>query len=191
MNKGTIVKVAAIAAALVGVSVGSAAAASQITANGLATGAANHRVIANGSVHQGDLAPGVKGLLHRVGAKGDPGSNGTDGKNGVFGAYYAVAYYDLGDTNAGAIATVACSSESDVAISGGVQTIGAGGTSAAVGDSFPGRMDWSTNTPRANRLDGWIVQFDANHAPLKEKIWALCLPGQDVPVVNTYTESAG
>jgi hypothetical protein len=52
-------------------------------------------------------------------------------------------------------------------------------------------MDWSTNTPRPDRLDGWIVQFatQTGSAPEKVKVWALCVPGLNVPVSPTYTQS--
>jgi hypothetical protein len=112
----------------------------------------------------------------------------------MLGAYYAVAFYDVGDTNSGAIATVACSAITDTAISGGVQILGLDATANArntpVSSSFPGRMDWSTNTPKADRLDGWIVQFGGGSiAPEKVKVYALCVPSLTVPVVNTYTQS--
>ena len=87
-----------------------------------------------------------------------------------------------------------------VAISGGVQVLGldaeANSRNTPVSSSFPGRMDWSTNAPKADRLDGWIVQFGGNagatsdKAPEKVKVWALCVPGMDVPVVNTFTQSS-
>jgi hypothetical protein len=52
-------------------------------------------------------------------------------------------------------------------------------------------MDWSTNTPKAGRLDGWIVQFASQNgsAPEKVKVWALCVPGLNLPVDQTYTQS--
>ena len=61
-----------------------------------------------------------------------------------------------------------------------------------VGQSFPGRMDWSTNTPQVNRLDGWIVQFasETGSAPMKAQVWALCVPGLHIPVNQTFTESS-
>ncbi|HET6153638.1 MAG TPA: hypothetical protein VFE15_11805 [Marmoricola sp.] len=116
------------------------------------------------------------------------------------GAYYSVAYYDSGDTNAGAIATVACKAQTDVAISGGIQTLGLQDNAlqhnTPVSNSFPGRMDFTTNTPKPGRLDGWIVQFGGNAgqvsdtSPLKTKIWALCVPGASIPVTQTYQESS-
>jgi hypothetical protein len=44
---------------------GTATAASQITAHQMATGAANSRVIKDGTVHQRDLASGVGTMLHK------------------------------------------------------------------------------------------------------------------------------
>ena len=59
-------------------------------------------------------------------------------------------------------------SQKYVAISGGVQILNADGDNVwtndnnlNVADSFPGSMDWSTNTPKADRLDGWVVRFGA------------------------------
>jgi hypothetical protein len=142
---------------------------------------------------------GAKGATGATGATGPAGSVGATGASGLEGAYYAVAKYDVGDTNGGAVATVACKATTDVAISGGVQTLAAGTNGLSgnvpVSSSFPGRMDWSTNTPIAGRLDGWIVQFGGNSSstslgdPHYEDIYALCVPGADVPVDTTYTES--
>lgn len=120
------------------------------------------------------------------------------GETYLTGAYYSVAFYDKGDTNAGAIATVACKKESDTAINGGVQTLVDASSltrNTPVSSSFPGRMDWNTNLPKANRADGWIVQFGGNAgavsdtAPAKVKVWALCVPGLNLPVVQTYLQS--
>ena len=184
--------------------------------------------IKDGSIALRDLTPGArKSLKGQKGAKGEtgprgpqgpgssvaaspmPGPKGDKGDTGdavMAGAYYATAFYDAGDTNAGAIATVACKQQSDTAISGGVQVLGIGGTpdeinaannrNTPVSSSFPGRMDWAANTPKANRLDGWIIQFGGNagaqsdKAPEKVKVWALCVPGMTVPVVQTYKQSS-
>ena len=134
---------------------------------------------------------GEKGDKGDTGAQGPQGLQGIPGRTGLSDAYYSVAYYDKGDTNGGAIATVACKSQDDTAISGGVQMIGLGGKNVAVGSSFPGRMDWTTNTPKANRTDGWIVQFASQDgtAPEKVKVYALCVPNLDVPMTQTYTQS--
>ena len=60
-------------------------------------------------------------------------------------------------------------SQTMVAIGGGVQFLNVGRNAAPqndyvgqthITDSFPGRMDWATNTPKANRLDGWIVRLN-------------------------------
>lgn len=143
--------------------------------------------------------PGPQGEPGVAGPQGEPGAPGAKGDSGLLGAYYSVAYYDVGDTNAGAIATVACKVPTDVAISGGVQVLGLDATAkdrnTPVSSSFPGRMDWTTNTPKADRLDGWIVQFGGNAgavsdtAPEKAKVWALCVPGADIPVQQTYLQS--
>jgi hypothetical protein len=141
-------------------------------------------------------APGPQGEQGNRGPKGD---KGDPGDSYLSGAYYSVASYDVGDTNGGAVATVACKAQTDTAISGGVQTLQLGSNGLAnnvpVSSSFPGRMDWSTNTPKSGRLDGWIVQFGGNSSstdlgsPQYVKVWALCVPGLNVPVVQTYTES--
>ena len=140
------------------------------------------------------LAPGTQGVVGPqgpqgpAGPKGGDGKDGKDGNDGLLGAYYATAAYNGGDTNAGAIAGVACRARSDVAISGGVQVLGldagANDRNTPVSSSFPGRMDWSTNSPKVDRLDGWIVQFGGNagevsdKAPEKVKVWASACPAR-------------
>lgn len=134
-----------------------------------------------------------------AGPAGPAGATGPQGPSGLEGAYYSVAKYDAGDTNGGAIATVACKDTTDVAVSGGVQTLALGSNgirdNVPVSSSFPGRMDWSTNTPIQGRLDGWVVQFGGNSGstslgdPKYVDIYALCVPGADIPVDSTYTES--
>lgn len=134
----------------------------------------------------------------------DAGHVKGDAVSGLAGAYYSLAKYNVGDTNGGAVATVACKSDTDVAISGGVQTLALGTNGLAgnvpVSNSFPGRMDWSTNTPKLNSdgtpdLSGWIVQFGGNSSttslgdPKYVNIYALCVPGADIPVDTTYSES--
>jgi hypothetical protein len=138
---------------------------------------------------------GPKGATGDTGAKGEKGDKGATGETGdavMTGAYYAVAYYDVGDTNGGAIATVACKTENETAVSGGTSTDDYTKT-VPVGQSFPGRMDWSTNTPKPMRLDGWVVQFASQNsdAPERVKVWALCVPGLSIvkSTEYTYTES--
>jgi hypothetical protein len=135
-----------------------------------------------------------------AGKNGVNGTNGADGANGLTGAYYAVAKYDVGDTNGGAVATVKCKEPTDVAISGGVQTLALGTNGLAdnvpVSSSFVGTMDWATNTPVAGSLSGWIVQFGGNSSqtslgdPKYVDLYALCVPGASIPVDTTYAESA-
>ena len=215
-----------IATAAVLVIGGTATAASQITAHDLATGAANHRVIADGSVHRSDLADnldstigdvktqqgeidtltaagtalqgGLKQLgttVQQLGTSQQQLGTTVAGLKTLNGAYYSIAKYDVGDTNGGAIATVACSGANDVAISGGVRTLALGTNgiqnNVPVSSSFPGRMDWSTNTPKPDRLDGWIVQFGTQNgsAPNYVDVYALCVPGAGITSKTTYTES--
>jgi hypothetical protein len=47
-------------------------------------------------------------------------------------------------------------------------------------------MDWSTNTPKADRLDGWVVTFGESSAGDKVlQVWALCVPNTDISVQTT------
>jgi hypothetical protein len=152
------------------------------------TGATGPQGPAGAQGPKGATGPvGPQGLKGQQGPKGDTGATGD---SYLDGAYYSVAYYDKGDTNGGAIATVACKSTTDTAISGGVSTDDYMKT-VPVGQSFPGRMDWNTNTPKSGRLDGWIVQFASQNgsAPEKVRVWALCVPGLNVPLNQTYTQS--
>ncbi len=148
--------------------------------------------------------PGAEGTTGAPGAQGASGLQGPKGEKGdaaFLGAFYAAAFYNVGDTNAGAIATVACdpNSQNFTAIAGGVQVLGLGAGAESrntpVSSSFPGRMDWTTNGPKADRLDGWIVQFGGNagavsdKAPEKVKVWALCIPSTNIPVTQTFTQN--
>ncbi|MFL6059718.1 MAG: hypothetical protein ACJ72E_00705 [Marmoricola sp.] len=192
-RKAAVTTVAASAALLVVGGVSGAGAAKLIDSSDIKNNSIQTQDVMNGSLRVADLRPeAVQGLMqHSKGEKGDKGDSGLKG------AYYSVAYYDAGDTNSGAIATVACKSQDDVAISGGVQTLGldadANSRNTPVSSSFPGRMNWSASpaAPFADRLDGWIVQFggSAGQNPLKTKVWALCVPGASIPVDQTYTES--
>lgn len=156
-----------------------------------------HRAVTR--LHGANGLNGAPGPQGEQGDRGPKGDKGDPGDSYLSGAYYSVASYDVGDTNGGAVATVACKAQTDTAISGGVQTLQLGSNGLAnnvpVSSSFPGRMDWSTNTPKSGRLDGWIVQFGGNSSstdlgsPQYVKVWALCVPGLNVPVVQTYTES--
>lgn len=150
---------------------------------------------------QGPAGPqGAKGDAGATGAQGPAGGVGPAGADGapgdslLAGAYYSVAHYDVGDTNGGAIATVACKAQTDTAISGGV-SVDDPSKNVPVGQSFPGREDFSgdagNDLPKPGRLDGWIVQFadQTGAAPEKVEVWALCVPGLSIPVDTTFTES--
>ena len=74
-------------------------------------------------------------------------------------------------------------------ISGGVQVLGIGGNQGEidaansritplVSSSFPGRMDWTTNSPKPNRLDGWIVQFGGNAVRPRTRTRSRCRCGR-------------
>jgi hypothetical protein len=215
-------RVPAIAGAVLVIAViggGSATAASLVTSKGVQDDSLRSVDVKDGSlrvkdltsraVHplqQGSAGTGASGSTGATGATGAQGPKGDKGANGLLGAFYATAFYNVGDTNAGAIATVACSSTSTdfTAISGGVQVLGIGDNqteinaanarNTPVSSSFPGRMDWSTNTPKLDRLDGWIVQFGGNAGatsdkdPVKVKVWALCVPDTSIPVTQTYIQ---
>ena len=194
INRKTLA-IAGAAAALVAVgSTGTAVAGSLIGSAGIENESVRSVDLKNGTVRSHDLSEQVNDKLAKVGAQGPKGDNA------YANAYYAVAFYNAGNTNEGAIATVGCKSIDDHAVSGGVQVLGldagANSRNTPVSSSFPGRMDWPTNTPKANRLDGWIVQFGGNaqtegagdKAPEKVKVWALCMPSTQIPTVETYKQ---
>jgi len=182
---------AAIALVAVG-STGTSVAANLIGSTDIQDGSIRSVDIKDGHVKAKDLSPQAVASLK--------GKDGKDGKDGLAGAFYATAYYNAGDTNAGAIATVACDATSTAftAIAGGVQVTGldagANARNTPVSSSFPGRMDWNTNAPKPNRLDGWIVQFGGNAGatadkdPQKVKVWALCVPNTSIPVRQTFSQ---
>ncbi len=142
--------------------------------------------VAHGALNGYNIADGTLGLTDLSNH-----ANSVLRKPGFDGAFYSVQTYDE-TVGVGAIATAACDPADDtnsqqyVAISGGVQDtdsntdMTANNDQVAVAASFPGRMDWNTNTPKPGRLDGWIVQFahvgsqDNNLA-----VWALCVPLHD------------
>jgi hypothetical protein len=197
MNKPQLITIALSAAALTFVA-GGASASSLIGSGQIKDDSVRSVDIQDGTLHGRDLSDDLNAKLSQPGPKGDTGAQGVQGPAGAKGeagdaafkgAYRSVAFYDSGDTNGGAIATVACQNPTDYAISGGVQTLGIdGGTASPVASSFAGRMDWSVSKPFPNRHDGWIVQF-AGAAPLKAKVFAVCVPGIDVPDTVTYIES--
>lgn len=155
---------------------------------------------------KGALAKGALAATPANGANGAPGKdgqNGADGKDSKPGADgvsgYEVRTYDYirggarpghdgvdasyGGAGNSSIATVACS-PGKVAVGGGywirngqsevVNDAPANGQGATA--SFPGRMDWTTNQPKPNRNDGWIVYFNGNGpSPMDVTLYAICV----------------
>ena len=143
---------------------------------------------------------GDTGARGETGAAGPQGAQGAPGRDGVSG--YEVVTYDyisgIGHREGkpgmdpgypgvgpGGVATVACSSQSKVAVSGGwFMRDGASekmdsyvpglDNGAGVVASFPGRMNWETNEPKPDRLDGWIVRFNA-HPATDVTLYAVCV----------------
>jgi hypothetical protein len=83
----------------------------------------------------------------------------------------------------GAIATVACS-PGKVALGGGYRFKSQGDNefnSQALRDgsgvvaSFPGRMDWSTNTVKPNDNSGWIVQVNDKVNAADMTLYVICV----------------
>src|SRR4029453_2169309 len=76
----------------------------------------------------------------------------------------------------GAIATVACS-PGKVAIGGGYRFTSAEALSNGSGvvASFPGRMDWSTNTVKPNDNSGWIVQVNDKVQAADMTLYVVCV----------------
>lgn len=164
-----------------------------------------------GAVNTSKLTPWINHRLTLTGAKGDTGPqgptghtgpqgpHGPKGATGFEGAFYSVQKYTE-TVGVGAIATAACDPNNDansqryVAIGGGVQDTDSAtdmttnDNQVEIAASFPGRMDWNSFTPKANRLDGWVIQF--GHAGGQDNnlaVWALCVPKSDfgsVPVVT-------
>jgi hypothetical protein len=161
----TVAGVGVGAVALIG---GTATAASMITAKQMATGSVNSRVIKDAGIHQSDLTKRQRDRLNAATFRG---------------AVYRVENYKNGG---GGDATVACAnddttSQKYTAIAGGVEAGHTGSNSFSVSASFPGRMDWTTGTPKSSRLDGWIVLGNGQYTD-NLKVWALCVPTKSIPV---------
>ena len=122
---------------------------------------------------------GDTGVAGPQGPAGPAGAAGAPGKPGISGYEVDTWRYSKDDANSdmgpgyvgvggGAIATVACT-PGKVALGGGYWFTSEhdnGFNSQAVSDgsgviaSFPGRMDWSTNTVKPGDESGWIVQVN-------------------------------
>jgi|1186.fasta_scaffold58618_2 hypothetical protein len=171
------------------ITVGSAAAVLALTAGAASatTTFITSQDIKDGAVHKVDLSEGVNRTLLRA---QQPATTGT---------VYRVAHYANG-AGGTAVATVACAdtdakSQKYVAIAGGVQVIDADGdatfgndNAVPVADSFPGRMDWDTNSPKPGRLDGWVVRWgDDTKSMPQVNVWAVCMRASDDVQVQTNT----
>ena len=142
-------------------------------------------------------AAGTPGRKGDTGAKGDTGCNrrsGPSGTRGVSGYEVRTWRYSKDDADSdsgpgysgvggGAIATVACS-PGKVAIGGGYRFTSEGDNgfnSAAVSDgsgviaSFPGRMDWTTNTVKPHDNSGWIVQVNDKVNAADMTLYVICV----------------
>ena len=122
---------------------------------------------------QGEQGP--TGPQGPAGPSGAPGLNGRDGVSGYevdTWNYTKDSSSDMGTSypgvGGGAIATVACSTGKQ-ALGGGYWFKSEGDNgfhSSALSDgsgviaSFPGRMDWTTNTVKPGDNSGWIVQVN-------------------------------
>lgn len=158
------------------ITVGSAAAVLALTAGtaSAATTFITSKDIQDGTIRKVDLNASV----NRAIAKGQQAPAGT---------VYRVAHYANG-AGGTAVGTVACADTNHrsmkyVAIAGGMQIIDADGdktfsndNAVAVADSFPGRMDWNTNSPKEGRLDGWVIRWgNAAESAAQVNVWAICM----------------
>jgi hypothetical protein len=140
---------------------------------------------------------GPKGETGAVGPQGPAGATGAQGPQGPAGASgYEVHTWrystdddntDMGEdypgVGSGAIATVACS-PGKVAVGGGYwfrSQHDNGFNSPAISDgsgvvaSFPGRMDWSTNTVKPHDNSGWIVQVNDKVNAADMTLYVICV----------------
>jgi len=137
---------------------------------------------------KGDLGPAGP-----QGPKGNAGPQGPKGSDGVSGYEVRTWRYSKDDANSdagpgyvgvgsGAIATVACS-DGKVALGGGYRFTSEhdnGFNSQALRDgsgviaSFPGRMDWNTNTVKPNDNSGWIVQVNDKVNAADMTLYVIC-----------------
>jgi hypothetical protein len=172
-----------------------------VSLSDLAPGA--RKALYGGNGAKGETGPagpqGPKGDVGLQGPKGDPGATGAPGAQGQKGPDGVSGYevrtwrYSKDDDNSdmgpgyvgvggGAIATVACS-PGKVALGGGYWfTSGhdSGFNSQAISDgsgvvaSFPGRMDWSTNTVKPGDNSGWIVQVNDKVNAADMTLYVIC-----------------
>jgi hypothetical protein len=139
-------------------------------------------------------AAGTNGTNGAVGPIGPTGPAGAPGANGVSGYEVHTYRYSKDDNNSdagpgyggvggGGIATVVCS-PGKVALGGGYWFTSPdnGGFNAeqaltngsGVTASFPGRMDWDTNTVKQHDNSGWIVQVNKNVQAADMTLYVIC-----------------
>lgn len=110
------------------------------------------------------------------GPAGIDGKDGEDGANGVSG--YEVRTWDYANVSGGGYATMTCP-VGKVALGGGYRWTNedvAMTKGLSVVESFPGRMDWSTNQPIAGDYRGWVVRPNkpANVNPGALTVYVTC-----------------
>lgn len=194
-NKSRLTMVAAAGVLVLVSSGGGAVAAKMITGQDIKDNTVTSDDIRNKSLTKQDLSMDtVQGLRGKQGPAGPAGADGftgleyrtydyiaggaRPGKDGFPASYEGAGW--------GGIATVACSSQDKIAIAGGVQFMDLGRNAVGgpvddtyvedshIVDSFPGRMNWETATPRPDRLDGWIVRL--NDTPSVDlAVWGICV----------------
>jgi hypothetical protein len=141
-------------------------------------------------------AQGPQGPVGPQGATGTKGDKGATGLSGLVTRHYDyIKDASYPGAGSGGIATVACDddpaiSQTKIAIGGGVQFLNVGRNAGTIQnpyvgethitDSFPGRMDWDTNKPKANRLDGWIVRLNTTPS-VDMQVWVTCVDAPPAP----------
>jgi hypothetical protein len=156
---------------------------------------AAHKALQGAKGDRGATGPqGPKGDAGAPGATGATGAQGPQGPAGLSGYEVRTWRYSKDDANSdmgpgypgvgsGAIATVACS-PGKVAVAGGYRFTsdhGEGFNSPAVSDgsgvvaSFPGRMNWDTNTVKPNDNSGWIVQVNNKVNAADMTLYVVCV----------------
>lgn len=130
---------------------------------------------------KGDTGPaGPTGATGPAGTDGEDGDDGANGADGVSG--YEVRKWDYALVFGGGIATMTCP-VGKIALGGGywIKNEAAMTNGTTVVASFPGVMDWTTNTPKATGdplVDsrGWIVQVNkpANVNPGAMTVYVTC-----------------
>ena len=152
------------------------------------------------ALHGRKGSEGIAGPQGPAGVQGPKGDGGAAGARGLQGSPGFSGYevrtwrYSKDDANSdagpgyvgvgsGAIATVACS-PGKVAISGGYRFTSddeTGFNADALTDgsgviaSFPGRMDWDTNTVKPNNNTGWIVQVNDKVNAADMTLYVVCV----------------